>query len=306
MSLTRRLFIAAPLMAPAAQTTAPPAATPSAPTPATPTPAPSTAAPVAPKPATPAPTTTAPGSTTPGTTAPGTTSPGTTSPGTPSSAPPKPNAPATKPAHQAAHAPALKLRPGGPAVTYRLLAHPVASRLTFAGIREAVVLPGAASVLAAYPIAGRELLAIGFDASALAGVTQKLAALVGWDGRTIRILDVETLHFSSGDAGSPSTLVARITAGPGPQHLRVIASATRSERGTPAHRESWVDVLAWREGAPLTTAPSPIGPAHGTWQTRMEATRARVAALLNPPRTTLTLDMLDPTGLLDPLGGAPQ
>jgi len=197
----------------------------------------------------------------------------------------------------------VRLRPGGPAVPFRLTVHPMATGLSFAGFRESFALPGEASVLGTYPIAGRELLGIGFDASALAGVTQKLCALIGWDGRTLRILGVETLAFSSGDNGSQSTLKA--TLGPGDAtHLRLSVEASRAEHGKAAHHESWTDLLAWREGAPLTTADP--GKSAGPWQTRADATRARVAALLTPARTKLTLDMLDPTGLLDPLGSSPQ
>jgi hypothetical protein len=198
----------------------------------------------------------------------------------------------------------LRLRPGAPPVAYHLAAQMMASHLTFTGMHPPVVLPGEAVILGTYPIAGRELLSVGFDASALAGVTQKLAALVGWDGRALRILNVETLTFSSGDNGSQSTLSARITAGPSHDQLRYTADASRSERGKPARRETWTDTLSWREGAPLTIAtPSKPG---GPWQTRMETSRGRLATLLAIPRTTLTLDMLDPTGLLDPLGSSPQ
>ena len=164
------------------------------------------------------------------------------------------------------------------------------------------MLPGEAAVIGTYPIAGRELLAVSFDASALAGVTQKLAALIGWDGKTLRILDVETLLFSSGDNGSQSTLTAHLSAGDA-THLRRTVEASRSEHGKPAHHEAWTDLLAWREGAPFATvAPSKTA---GPWQIRAEATRSRIATLLTPPRTELTLDMLDPTGLLDPLGSSP-
>ena len=197
----------------------------------------------------------------------------------------------------------VRLRPGGPAAGLRLTVHPMATGLSFTGFRESFVLPGEASILGTFPIAGRELLGITFDASALAGVTQKLAALIGWDGKTLRILDVETLAFSSGDNGSQSTLKAQLAAGDA-AHLRFTVEASRAERHKAAHHESWTDLLAWREGAPLTTADP--GKAAGPWQARADATRTRVAALLTPPRTKLTLDMLDPTGLLDPLGSSPQ
>jgi hypothetical protein len=198
----------------------------------------------------------------------------------------------------------LRLRPGAPPVAYRLAPQIMASHLTFTGFRQPVVLPGEAVILGTYPIAGREILAVGFDASALAGVTQKLAALVGWDGKELRILDIETLTFSSGDNGSQSRLSAHITAGPSHDQLRYTAEASRSERGKPPRHESWTDTLTWREGAPLTIAtPNKAG---GPWQNRMEASRARLATLLATPRTALTLDMLDPTGLLDPLGSSPQ
>ena len=116
-------------------------------------------------------------------------------------------------------------------------------------------------------------------------------------------IGVETLAFSSGDNGSQSTLKATLAAGDA-THLRLSAEASRAEHRKPAHHEAWTDLLAWREGAPLTTADP--GKSAGPWQTRADATRARVAALLTPARTKLTLDMLDPTGLLDPLGSSPQ
>jgi len=194
---------------------------------------------------------------------------------------------------------ALVLRPKGPRVAYRLAAQPIASRLTFAGFHEAFSLPGDTTVHGVYPIADRELLVVGFDASALAGVTQKLVAMIGWDGRTLRILDVETLEFASSDNGTQSSLKARLTATPDRRALSFAVEASRAEHGKTARHESWTDLLTWREGAPL--AAEDAGKSASSWQTRMNATHRRIVALLSPQRTTLTLDMLDPTGLLDPL-----
>jgi hypothetical protein len=212
---------------------------------------------------------------------------------------------AARAAPRKAAASALRLRPGGGPVTCHLAVEPIASRLTFTGFHESFVLPGEAVILGTYPVAGRELLSVGFDASALAGVSQKLAALVGWDGKTLRILDVETLSFASSDNGSQSSLTAHLAAGDR-DHLRFSVEASRSEHQKAPRHEAWTDLLAWHEGAPLATAPQAKPAAHpaGPWQARCEATRARIAALLTPPRTQLTLDMLDPTGLLDPLGSA--
>ena len=199
----------------------------------------------------------------------------------------------------------VRLRPQGPAVAYRVGVEPAASRLTFAGFRQIFTLPGEATPLGTYPIAGREVLAIGFDASALAGVTQKLVALIGWDGKTLRLLDVETLEFASSDNGSQSSLAAHLAPSPDHRALQLIVEASRAEHGKPAHRENWTDLLAWHDGAPLAPGGTSKAAA-GTWQARMDASRTRIAALLTPPRTVLTLDMLAPTGLLDPLGAAPR
>ena len=100
-----------------------------------------------------------------------------------------------------------------------------------------------------------------------------------------------------------AALSAHLSAGSRDQ-LHYTANASRAEHGKPARHESWTDLLIWRDGAPLTVS-VPTKPG-GPWQTRMEASRARLAAVLSPPRTELTLDMLAPTGVLDPLGSSPQ
>jgi hypothetical protein len=208
---------------------------------------------------------------------------------------------ATAPAMAAAAPREVRLKPGERGVGFAIESGPIASRLRFVGYRESFVLPVPAAPLGLLPIAGRELLSVGFSANALAGVRQTLTALIGWDGRRLRILDVETLSFESGDGHQTGRLTARLTDTPDRRHLRLIASASRTQPHGPLLRESWVDLLAWHEGAPLASA-NPRPPPPDSWQGRMLASRRRIIGLLDTPRTQITLDMLAPTGVLDPLG----
>ncbi|HTW27331.1 MAG TPA: hypothetical protein VME92_09405 [Acetobacteraceae bacterium] len=198
---------------------------------------------------------------------------------------------------------AVKLKPDEDEVAFQFDLRPQETMLGFDGFTEVFRFPGEARPLAKLPIAGRQLLSVGFDADALAGVKQRLAALVGWDGRALRVLDIEILSFSAASLTAKRSLIGRIAATADRRFLRVVFDAAElSVPGPRARRESWATLLAWRSDSILLDV-SPHRGRPGSWQARMEEARDKVAALLRPsPRTTITLDMLGPTGLLDPFG----
>jgi hypothetical protein len=59
----------------------------------------------------------------------------------------------------------------------------------------------------------------------------------------------------------------------------------------PLRWESWTDLLAWRDQAPLADAPV-RPPLTGTRQGTLAAARARVAALLNEPCQAVSAPMI--------------
>jgi hypothetical protein len=194
----------------------------------------------------------------------------------------------------------VRLMPGGDAVDYQFKVMPDATQLGFDGFEQVFTLPGEAAAIGVLPIAGRQVLQVRFSADAFAGVSQKLVAIIGWDGKVPRILGVEVLSFAADQQAIADHLSGRVAATADRTHLRVTYDASRIVHGAHPRRESWMDILAWKDGAPLQEIPRRHVPPT-SWQARMTVIRAKVDALLVPPRTLLTTDMLGPTGLLDPL-----
>lgn len=153
------------------------------------------------------------------------------------------------------------------------------------GIDGAIVLPAAGARLAMLlPIAGRQVAGITFAADA----TLDLVALIGWDGAMLRILGLEVLGWRRPDGAMLSSRFA----GVGDRtRLRITRVAATPRPGLPHHWESWTDLLAWRDGAPLADAPV-RPPLPGTAQARLAAFRRRTIAFLEPPVQVLTPDMI--------------
>jgi hypothetical protein len=163
------------------------------------------------------------------------------------------------------------------------------------GIDGAITLPDAeARIAMALPIAGRQVAGIAFAAA----VSLDLVALVGWDNARLRILGLEVLRWQSADG---AMLSSRFTGVGDRTRLLVAREAATPRPGLPRRWETWTDLLAWRDGAPLADAPVRT-PLAGTMQARLAALRRRCTALLDPPLQTLTADMLaslDPARALE-------
>ena len=170
-------------------------------------------------------------------------------------------------------------------------------RLAFraAGLAPAITLPGARARLAALlPIAGRQVAVLAFAADPASGAGQlDLAAIVGWDGAGLRVLAIEVVRWQAPGGGWLGTRVLA-TADRTRLLLQRDAAAPRGLR--PWQRESWTDLLAWRDGAALADAPAQP-PLPQTWQARLAVVRARVASRLATPCADVAEDVI---GLISP------
>ena len=209
---------------------------------------------------------------------------------------------ALAPAAAGAQPSAVQINPAGPASLLTTAVEGERFRMTFAGWPLPIELPARrARLLAAFPLAGREVLAAAFagdrsPAEAVEHGRLDLVALIGSDGAALRVLGVEMLSWQGPGGASFDTMLDA------PGHgvaLRLARVATPPERATRSFHLIWSDYLAWRQGGPLADA-APRPPRPGTWQAALARIRGQVAALLVPPCTTLTLNLLAPTGLLDP------
>ncbi|MCW3473995.1 hypothetical protein [Limobrevibacterium gyesilva] len=194
---------------------------------------------------------------------------------------------------------AARLRPDRPGPVVLLPAESGRMALRCEGIDDAVTVPGArARIAMLLPVAGRDIAGIAFAADGIAGRLD-LMALAGWDGARLRILGMEVLGWAGADGSSLSSRFAgvgdrtrlrvqRVAAMPRPGAPKV---------GAPKVWETWTDLLAWRDRAPL--ADSPVRPgAPGSWQARLAAMRARAAALLDPPCLAVTAELQAAFGAL--------
>jgi hypothetical protein len=156
------------------------------------------------------------------------------------------------------------------------------------GIGGAITVPRERARIAfAVPIASREVAGIAFAADP-AGASLDLVALCGWDGTWLRILGLEILSY----AGADGARLASRFAGVGDRtRLRIERTASVPRPRLPLRWESWTDLLAWRDQAPLADAPV-RPPLPGTRQATLAAARANLIALINEPRQTVTAPMI--------------
>lgn len=162
------------------------------------------------------------------------------------------------------------------------------------------------AVARALALAGREVLVVAFagdrdDAAATARGPLDLVAMIGSDGVRLGILGVEMLSWKGRAGAGFDTMIDA------PGHgtvLRLARVASPPQAATASRHLTWTDYLAWRQGGPLADA-APRPPLAGTWQAALAAVRAAVAALLTPIPTTLTVNLLAPTGILDPAAEIP-
>ena len=146
------------------------------------------------------------------------------------------------------------------------------------GVVGAVTLPQARARIAMWlPIAGREIVGIAFAADPPGGMLD-LLALVGWDGACLRILGLEVLAFTGVDGASLSSRFAGIGDG---TRISIARTAGVPRHGLPKRWETWIDLLAWRDLAPLADAPV-RPPLPGTRQADMAVIRARVISRAQP------------------------
>lgn len=206
---------------------------------------------------------------------------------------------------------AVQINPSGPASLLTTTTEGERLRISFTGWPQPIELPARrARLLAAYPLAGREILAVAFagDRSPEAAAEKgrlDLVALIGSDGSVLRVLGVEMLTWAGPGGASFDTMLDA------PGHgvaLRLARVGTPPESMTRSFHLTWSDYLAWRQGGPLADA-APRPPRPGTWQAELSRVRAAVTGVLIPSCNSITLNLLAPTGLLDPqagLGGQPR
>jgi len=157
------------------------------------------------------------------------------------------------------------------------------------GLAPMIVLPAARARLAALlPMAGRQIAVLGFAADPSETARLDLGAFVGWDGARLRVLALEPLRWCAGDGSGFNTRLYA-TGDRTRFYLRRDGAAPIDRMRW--RRESWTDLLAWRDGETLADAPARVPPPE-TWQARLSALRARVAARLERPCDSIGEELL--------------
>lgn len=198
----------------------------------------------------------------------------------------------------------LRIDPGAPPTPFQARIEGERLRLDFAGRPTPILLPARrARLVVALALAGREVLVVAFagDRDDAAATALDLVAMIGSDGVRLGILGVEMLSWKGRAGAGFDTMIDA------PGHgtvLRLARVASPPQAATASRHLTWTDYLAWRQGGPLADA-APRPPLAGTWQAALAAVRAAVAALLTPIPTTLTVNLLAPTGILDPAAEIP-
>lgn len=149
-----------------------------------------------------------------------------------------------------------------------------------------VLLPaGRARLVAVLPIAGRDIVAVGFaDDPTGGGGDLELVAFVGWDGSWLRVLALDVLGWQGMDG---SLLWSRMAATSDRMKLRIERDTAGPRAGRTRAWEHWTDYFVWQEGGALADAP--VRPAlPETWQARLAQRRKRAAVLLSAPMTAVT------------------
>ncbi len=139
--------------------------------------------------------------------------------------------------------------------------------------------------------AGRDLILVGFEGQRGTGVSQRLAAVLGFDDAgQARVLGIETLR--SHDAGDPRAIretTGRLEAAQDGLRLSI---RNRFRQAT----AEWRTPLTWSGAGVLAAPASPPGASEP--QRRMDAARAALAPWLAlAPRTDLRAAPFDETGL---------
>jgi hypothetical protein len=180
------------------------------------------------------------------------------------------------------------LRPGTPAAVGLLPLAQGRMAFTAAGLLPAITLPSSrAHGVTLLPIAGRQVVVLGFGADPAAATPLDLGAIVGWDGLRLRVLALELLTWRAANGG---TLTTRLKASGDRTRLMLLREASLPIGATRWRREHWIDLLAWRDGQALADAPVRVPPPD-TWQARLERVRAQVAARLVEPCATIGMDL---------------
>ncbi|BDG73375.1 hypothetical protein [Roseomonas fluvialis] len=157
---------------------------------------------------------------------------------------------------------------------------------------------GDGRVLRSLPVAGREVLLASFQGNRGTGVAQKLAAVIGVDDAgALRILGIETLSFHDEQVSTASRrLEGVIEPRPERDALLLRQSTTGRVRPRPESTERWTTRLAWTGSGVLAAEPTP--PGAGEIRRRVDAARAKIAAVLAAePVTDATRIDYDETGI---------
>jgi hypothetical protein len=153
-------------------------------------------------------------------------------------------------------------------------------------------------VLRALPIAGREVLLASFQGNRGTGVAQKLGAVIGVDDAgALRILGIETLSFHDEQVSTASRRMEGVIE-PRPERdaLLLRQTTTGRVRPRPETSERWTARLSWTGTGVLAAEPTP--PGAGEIRRRVDAARARIAAILSAaPVTDATAIDYDETGI---------
>ncbi len=206
-----------------------------------------------------------------------------------------------------------RLRPGQPALTVRVTAEDLVSRL----VRIRATGPGAPAgevVLASHyggipplrlvRMRGRDVVVASLTGLSGTGVSQQLGVLIAVDDQDrLRVVGIESLDaHESGACESLATLTGHLAAGPGDGlHLACAYRRTRGpcgpRRGRPPHLERWTDQLTWDGQGAVAAAPAPAG--SGPVRRATATARAKTAALLAQPVTDLQAFDMTETGLYE-------
>lgn len=153
-------------------------------------------------------------------------------------------------------------------------------------------------VLRSLPIAGREVLLASFQGNRGTGVAQRLAAVIGVDDAgALRILGIETLSFHDAQVSTASRRLEGVLE-PRPERdaLLLRQTTTGRIRPRPETTERWTTRLSWSGGGVLVAEPTP--PGAGEIRRRVDAARARIAAVLAAaPLTDATRIDYDESGI---------